>query len=158
MVNRSGVLRGRVLVEHGRGGAHELREPGAVDLARRRPEPVPGAVADDRVRTARVPGPRHQHLQALVAVARRVFSPHKLDQLFGAHWTAVAGRESSQQRLRAIARNRSPPPAHIGKQGQGDAHLTSLEARPIAQNPSAPSSLLLARPPGRQQVDCHFRP
>jgi hypothetical protein len=98
-----------------------------------RPQPVPGAVADDRVRTARVPGPRYQHLQALVAVARRVFSPHELDQLFGADRTAFAGRESSKQRLRAIARNRSPPPAHIGKQGQGDAHLTSLEARPIAQ-------------------------
>ena len=58
---------GRVPVEHGRGGAHELREPGAVDLARRGPQPVPGAVADDRVRAARAPGPRHQHLQALQA-------------------------------------------------------------------------------------------
>ena len=67
-----------------------------------------------------------------MAVARRVLSPDEFDQLFGAHRTAVAGRESSEQRLRAIARNRSPPPARIGKQGQGDAHVASLEARPIA--------------------------
>ena len=76
---------GRVPVEHGRGGAHELCEPGAVDLSRRGPQPVPGALADDRVGTARVPGPRHQHLQALRAVARRVVSPDELDQLFGPH-------------------------------------------------------------------------
>ena len=111
----------------GRGGPHELREPGAVDLARRGPQPVAGAVADDRVRAARVPGPRHQHLQALHAVARRVVSPDELDQLFRPHRAAVARREGSKQRLRAIARNRSPPPAHIRKQGQGDAHLPSLE-------------------------------
>jgi hypothetical protein len=34
--------------------------------------------------------------------------------------------------LRAIARNWSAPPAHIGEQGQGDAHVTSLEARRAA--------------------------
>ncbi len=40
----------------------------------------------------------------------------------------VAGRERRQQRLRAIACNRDPPPAHVLKQGQGDAHPFSLEA------------------------------
>jgi hypothetical protein len=63
------------------------------------------------------------------AVARRVVSPDELDQLFRPHRPAVARHERSKQRLRAIARNRSPPPAHIRKQGQGDAHLASLEAR-----------------------------
>jgi ABC-type transport system involved in cytochrome c biogenesis ATPase subunit len=135
---------GRVPVEHGRGGAHELREPGAVDLAWRGPQPVPGAVADDRVRTARVPGPRHQHLRALQAVARRVVSPDELDQVFRPHRAAAARRESSKQRLRAIARNRSPPPAHIGQQGQGDAHLISLESRP--DGPEAFGALLTALP------------
>ena len=105
------------------------RQPAAVDLARRGPQPVPGAVPDDRVRAARVPGPRHQHLQALLPVARRVVAPDQFDQLVGPHRTAVAGREGGEQRLRAIARDRSPPPAHIGEQGQGDAHRTSLEAR-----------------------------
>jgi hypothetical protein len=120
---------GRVLVEHGYGGPHEFGQPAAVDLTRRGPEPVADGVADDRVRAARVPGPRHQHLQAFLAVARRVVAPDQLDQLVGPHRTGAAGRESSQQRLRAIPRNRSPPPAHLGEQGQGDAHRTSLEAR-----------------------------
>ena len=121
---------GRVPVEFGGGGAHELRQPGAVDLGRRGPQPVPDAVADDRVRTARAPGPRHQHLQALHAVARGVVAPDQLNQIFGPHRTAVPDRERSKQRLRAIPRNRSPPPAHIGQQGEGDAHGPSLGARP----------------------------
>ena len=57
------------------------------------------------------------------------------------HRTAVAGRKSSEQRLRAITRNRSPSPAHIRKQGQGDTHPPSLEARP-----ACPESALLSTP------------
>ena len=103
----------RVPVELGQGGAHELRDLGAVDLSRRGPQAVPDTLADDRVGTARRPGPRHQHLQALQAVARHIVSPDELDQLMGPNRTAVTCRERSKQRLRAIARNRSPPPAHL---------------------------------------------
>ena len=90
-----------------------------------------GFAEADHVRTARAPGPRHQHLQALQAVARGVVAPDELNQIFGPHRTAVPDRERSKQRLRAVARNRSPPPAHIGQQGEGDAHVTSLGARPL---------------------------
>ena len=84
----------------------------------------------------------------------QVFAVREFDQLFGPHRPAVAGRESSEQRLRAIARNRSPPPAHIGKQGQGDAHVASLEARPIADLHAEVARLRPknARPPLRLEL------
>ena len=71
-------------VKFGGGSVHEPGQPGAVDLSGRGPEPVPGAIADDRVRTARAPGPRHQHLQALQAVARGVVAPDELNRIFRA--------------------------------------------------------------------------
>ena len=100
----------------------------AVDLARRGSQPVSDTVAHDRVRAAGGARPRHQHLQALQPIARRLVAPDELDQLLGPHRAAVTRRESGEQRLRAVARDRSPPPAHIFQQGQGDAHRFSLEA------------------------------
>ena len=80
------------------------REPGAVDLARRGPQPVPGAVADDRVRTARVPGPRHQHLQALQAVA----AARRLPRRARSAPRAGTGRQSRAASAASSACGRSP--------------------------------------------------
>ena len=105
---------GRVPVELGRGVANESRQPRAVNLTRHYSQPVSGTVADDRVRAAHVPGARHENLEALHPVVRGLVAPDQLDQLAGPHRTAATCRESRQQRLRPIARDRGAPPAHIG--------------------------------------------
>jgi hypothetical protein len=58
-----------------------------------------------------------------VDVARE---PHRVRQLIGItgqYRATVVRGERREQRLRTIARDRSPPPAHVIKQDQGDAHL-----------------------------------
>jgi hypothetical protein len=102
-----------VLIEGGRRGADEFGEAAAVDLSGDGPEAVPGAVTDDGVRAADVPGASDENLQALHAVAGDVVTPDELDELLGPHGPAVTRGQGREQRTRTIARHRSPPPAHV---------------------------------------------
>jgi hypothetical protein len=71
--------------------------------------------------------PRHEHLEALHTVERRLISPDEPDKVPRRHRTAATGRKGGEQRPWTIAHDRSPPPAHIVKQVQGDAHPISLK-------------------------------
>ncbi len=82
------------------------------------PSRYPAPSLDDHVRAVRTAGPRHQHLQALQPVDRRVVAPDQLDQLVGGHRPAAARGQRRQQRLRAIARHWLLSPAHVPQQAQ----------------------------------------
>ena len=109
-----------VVVQRGGGVARERGEPDAVDLGGVDAEPVAGGVAHDRVGAQRGPRARDQHLQALRRVRRRLVAPDEVDQPLGADRPPAGGGQRRQQRLRALARDRRPPPAHVPEQRQGE--------------------------------------
>ncbi len=123
-----------VAVQRGRGVAHQRGEPDGVDLGRVDAEPVAGGVAARscrrRTRSACArPAPAGSSPRS--PAPRR---PRPLDQPLGADRPPAGGRQRRQQRLRTLPRHRTPLPAHVPEQRQGDGHR--------GQSTSGPGRLL----------------
>jgi ABC-type multidrug transport system ATPase subunit len=77
-----------------------------------------------------------QVVRRVAGVERRLVSPDELDKVLGRHRAATACRQGREQRPRPVAHDRSPPPAHIVKQVQGDGHPASLKCAAPHHRPS----------------------